>query len=158
MVACVRNGRIRQVMRLRLELPADATEMLRNRTARLPPQSVHCSIGHIDPTRFRPQDFAGGGDGYEVSYACPSARRRRCICRLISPQLPPQRRFRRSQAPHVASFDDLNQFPLPQTNSGSCNEQALDQECVAKTEDGADVAVLPDTIQHPYYRFTLQRE
>ena len=28
----------------------------------------------------------------------------------------------------------------------------------AKTEDGADVVVLPDATQHHYYQFRLQRE
>ena len=45
--------------------------MLRNRTARSQPQSVQIRIGHIDPTRFRPQDFARGETGTRFSLATP---------------------------------------------------------------------------------------
>jgi hypothetical protein len=50
----------------------------------------------------------------------------------------------------------LNKLALSQLDSGSANNQPLDQEGVAEPEDGPDVVILPDAVQHHRYRLAGQ--
>lgn len=45
----------------------------------------------------------------------------------------------------------LDELALAQIDGGSADDQPLDQEGVAEPENGPDIVVLPDAIQHHRY-------